>query len=73
IDPIAIVDELVMDAAELKALSGDPLVHFGAHTMTHVNMRKIDAARLAHEIEESTRRIEAYVAQRPQSFSYPYG
>lgn len=73
IDPIAIVDELVMDAAELRTLSDDPLVHFGAHTMTHVNMRKIDAARLAHEIEESTRRVEAYVGQRPQSFSYPYG
>ncbi|UXT51642.1 polysaccharide deacetylase family protein [Agrobacterium tumefaciens] len=73
IDPVSIVDELVMDAAELRALSQDPLVHFGAHTMTHVNMRKIDAARLAHEIEESTRRVEAYVGRRPQSFSYPYG
>lgn len=73
IDPIAIVDDLVMDAAELRTLSNDPLVHFGAHTMTHVNMRKIDAARLVHEIEESTRRVEAYVGQRPQSFSYPYG
>lgn len=73
LDPIAMVDELVMDAAELRTLSDDPLVHFGAHTMTHVNMRKIDAVRLAHEIEESTRRVEVYVGQRPQSFSYPYG
>ena len=73
IDPIAIVDDLVMDAAALRTLSDDPLVHFGAHTMTHVNMRKIDATRLVHEIEESTRRVEAYVGQRPQSFSYPYG
>ncbi|MFK3780198.1 polysaccharide deacetylase family protein [Agrobacterium sp. NPDC089420] len=73
VDPIAIVDDLVMDAAELRALSADPLVHFGAHTMTHVNMRKIDAARLVYEIEESTRRVEAYVGSRPQSFSYPYG
>lgn len=73
IDPIAIVDELVMDAAELKALSHDPLAHLGAHTMTHVNMRRIDAARLADEIEESTHRVEAYVGRRPQSFSYPYG
>lgn len=73
IDPIAIVDKLVMDAAELKALSGDPLVHLGAHTMMHVNMRKIDATRLTYEIEESTRRVETYVGARPQSFSYPYG
>ncbi|PZP54230.1 MAG: carboxylate--amine ligase [Agrobacterium fabrum] len=73
VDPIAIVDELVMDADELRLLSEDPLAHLGAHTMTHVNMRKIDAARLAYEIAESTRRVEAYAGYRPQSFSYPYG
>lgn len=73
VDPIAIVDELVMDEDELRALAKDPLVHFGAHTMTHVNMRKVDAARLAYEIAESTRRVEAYAGHRPRSFSYPYG
>ena len=73
VDPIAIVDELVMDEDELRALAQDPLVHFGAHTMTHVNMRKVDAARLAYEIAESTRRVEAYADHRPRSFSYPYG
>ncbi|UXT43411.1 polysaccharide deacetylase family protein [Agrobacterium tumefaciens] len=73
VDPIAIVDELVMDEDELRALAQDPLVHFGAHTMTHVNMRKVDAARLAYEIAESARRVEAYAGHRPRSFSYPYG
>jgi predicted ATP-grasp superfamily ATP-dependent carboligase/peptidoglycan/xylan/chitin deacetylase (PgdA/CDA1 family) len=73
VDPIAIVDELVMDTDELRTLSEDPLVHFGAHTMTHVNMRKVDAARLAYEIAESARRVEAYIGHRPRSFSYPYG
>ncbi|MDA5640036.1 MULTISPECIES: polysaccharide deacetylase family protein [Agrobacterium] len=73
VDPIAIVDELVMDEDEIKALAQDPLVHFGAHTVTHVNMRKVDATRLAYEIAESTRRVEAYVDHRPRSFSYPYG
>jgi predicted ATP-grasp superfamily ATP-dependent carboligase/peptidoglycan/xylan/chitin deacetylase (PgdA/CDA1 family) len=73
VEPIAIVDELVMDTDELRTLSKDPLVHFGAHTMTHVNMRKIDAARLVYEIAESARRVEAYTGHRPRSFSYPYG
>ncbi len=73
IDPVAIVDELIMDAAELRALSEDPLVHLGAHTMTHVNMRKIDAERLAYEIVESKRRVEEYAGHTPRSFSYPYG
>ncbi len=73
IDPIAIVDELVMDVAELRVLSDDPLAHLGAHTMTHVNMRRIDAARLAYEIAESKRQVEACVGKPPRSFSYPYG
>ncbi len=48
-------------------------MHLGAHTMTHVNMRKIDAERLAYEIAESKRRVEEYAGHTPRSFSYPYG
>lgn len=73
IDPVAIVEELVMDRAELRALAEDPLVHFGAHTVTHVNLRRVDAERLYREIHESATAVERYVDRRPQSFSYPYG
>lgn len=73
IDPLEIVDRLVMNEAELKALSSDPLAHLGAHTMTHVNMRRVSDDRLKYEIAESTARVEHYVGCRPLSFSYPYG
>ncbi|MEW9807109.1 polysaccharide deacetylase family protein [Mesorhizobium sp. ZMM04-5] len=73
IDPIGIVDRLVMDEADLQDLARDPLVHFGAHTVTHVNLRRVPPERLLREIRESTTTVERYVGQRPRSFSYPYG
>jgi peptidoglycan/xylan/chitin deacetylase (PgdA/CDA1 family) len=73
IDPMAIVDSLVMDEAELRELARDPLVHLGAHTMTHVNLRRVSRERLKDEIEQSAATVQAYVERRPLSFAYPYG
>ncbi|ALK09970.1 polysaccharide deacetylase family protein [Blastochloris viridis] len=73
IDADAIVADLVMAEDELRALAADPLVHFGAHTVTHVNLKRVTAARLEEEIADSTRAVEAMVGRRPRSFSYPYG
>ncbi len=33
LDPLAIIDRLVMDACELRELARDPLARFGAHTL----------------------------------------
>ncbi|MCR9121199.1 MAG: polysaccharide deacetylase family protein [Phyllobacteriaceae bacterium] len=73
IDPVAIVETLVMDEAALRVLAEDPLVHLGAHTMTHVNLRRVCAGRLKDEIEQSAAAVQAYANRRPLSFSYPYG
>lgn len=73
IDPMAIVDSLVMDEEELRALAEDPLVHLGAHTVTHVNLRRVADDRLKSEIDQSTALVEAYAGRRPRSFAYPYG
>lgn len=73
VDPLAIVDDLVMDAHEARELVRDPLACFGAHTLTHVNLRRVDSTRLASEIEESIRAVEEWTGKRPSSFAYPYG
>jgi peptidoglycan/xylan/chitin deacetylase (PgdA/CDA1 family) len=73
IDPLAIVDDLVMGADEIRELARDPLACFGAHTLTHVNLRRVDAARLASEIEGSIRAVEEWTGKPPSSFAYPYG
>jgi len=73
IDPISLVDESVMSASELHDLARDPLGHLGAHTVTHVNLRRVDDDRLAREVADSTASVENYTGYRPRSFAYPYG
>ena len=73
IDAMALVNELVMNASELSRLAQDPLVHFGAHTDTHVNLRRVDDERLAKEIAGPITSVEHYTGCRPRSFAYPYG
>lgn len=73
IDPLAIVDQLIMTADELRALSVDPLVRFGAHTQTHIAMARVDEARLTDEVTGSIAAVESYVGYRPTTFAYPYG
>lgn len=73
LSPAAIADDLIMTETELRALGVDPLVHFGAHTVNHVNLRRVDDERLRVEVEESIATIETWLGRRPRSFSYPYG
>nr|WP_247870373.1 polysaccharide deacetylase family protein [Ochrobactrum sp. CGA5] len=73
IDAISLVDESVMDPSELRTLALDPLVHLGAHTVTHVNLRRVDDRRLVKEITGSTKAVQRYTGYRPRSFAYPYG
>lgn len=73
IDPLAIVEQLTMDEAGLRELSSDPLARFGAHTLTHVNLRRVDENRLAEEMSGSAKAVEGYVGRAPQAFAYPYG
>lgn len=73
IDPLGITAALTMDAAALRALANNPLARFGAHTLTHPNMRRLDDARLHAEITQSTEAVERYVGQAPRIFAYPYG
>lgn len=73
LDPLAIVDRLAMDARELRELARDPLARFGAHTLTHVNLRRVGEARLRDELAGSAGAVAAYVGNAPRAFAYPYG
>jgi peptidoglycan/xylan/chitin deacetylase (PgdA/CDA1 family) len=73
IDPLGITGRLVMDVAELRELARDPLARFGAHTLTHVALARIDEARLRDEISGSADAVKSYVGKRPTTFAYPYG
>lgn len=73
IDPLGVVDQLTMDEGALRDLVRDPLVRLGAHTLTHVNLKRVDAARLQKEIEGSAEAVASYAGRTPDSFAYPYG
>lgn len=73
LDPLALTASLTMDAVELRQLAADPLVRYGAHTLTHVNLRRTDEQRLRREIAGSAAAVERYVGYRPLAFAYPYG
>ncbi|MFC5585798.1 polysaccharide deacetylase family protein [Nitratireductor kimnyeongensis] len=73
IDPLAITEHLTMNARELAELAADPLAHFGAHTLTHANLTKVDDKRLETEMVQSAARVGGYVGAKPTTFAYPYG
>lgn len=73
IEPLSIVERLVMDRKELRDLARDPLARFGAHTLTHVNLKRIETERLRREIVGSIEAVESYVGRKPTSLAYPYG
>jgi peptidoglycan/xylan/chitin deacetylase (PgdA/CDA1 family) len=73
VDPLGITRRLVMDAGELRDLAKDPLARFGAHTLTHIALARVDEARLRAEITGSADAVEAYIGRRPTTFAYPYG
>lgn len=73
VDPVAIVAREAMDVATLRELARDPLARYGAHTLTHPNLARVSADRLARELTGSADKIEEYVGRRPRALAYPYG
>ena len=73
IDPLALVDELTLDEAGLAEVARDPLARVGAHSLTHVNLKRVPMPRLKQELEGSAAAVELYVGYRPGAFAYPYG
>ncbi len=73
LDPLSLVDDLTLDANDLARLVRDPLAQIGAHSMTHVNLKRVDDDRLKQEIAGSADAVERYIGVRPSTFAYPYG
>jgi peptidoglycan/xylan/chitin deacetylase (PgdA/CDA1 family) len=73
VDPTAYCAKLCMNWRELSELAADPLVTIGAHTVTHLRLRKTTEPVARDEMAESAARIEAMLGICPQHFSYPFG
>src|SRR6185295_17426163 len=73
VDIAAFCEELCMNWDELAALSADPLVTIGAHTVNHVMLAKVPENVARSEMQMSRSVIEASLGVRPEHLSYPVG
>lgn len=58
---------------EITALSQDPLITIGAHTMNHISTKQQTAERVEHEMRASKNEIEEYIGKEVKHFAYPFG
>ncbi|HEX5006494.1 MAG TPA: polysaccharide deacetylase family protein [Hyphomonadaceae bacterium] len=73
IDPQRIVAGLTMAEEELKALAANPLVSYGAHTVSHRGIARLAPEDAEAEIAGSIDAITAITGRAPITFAYPYG
>ncbi|MCL2604795.1 MAG: polysaccharide deacetylase family protein [Defluviitaleaceae bacterium] len=57
----------------IREMHDSGLVVFEAHTMTHVDLTTVNAARLRHEMAETNRLIEELTGRAPIALAYPGG
>jgi peptidoglycan/xylan/chitin deacetylase (PgdA/CDA1 family) len=65
--------ERVLSAAELRALAAEPLATIGSHTLTHRNLRTLDAAEAERELVQSKADLEDAAGYDVGLFSFPHG
>lgn len=73
VDVDAICRELCMNWDELAELARDPHVTIGAHTDTHIMLRKAPAETVREEMHVGAERITEMLGKRPTHFSFPVG
>lgn len=73
ISAIDVTDQEVMSVEELRDLARSPLATIGAHTWSHVNLRRVSHDRLVDEIDRGVAEVAALLGARPTVFAYPYG
>lgn len=73
VDPVGIVDRLVMPAEALRALARHPLASLGAHTVSHRALAFLGENETRQELKDSADYVEDLTGKRPTIFAYPYG
>ena len=62
-----------LSSSQITEMQASGLVEFGAHTMTHVNLTKLDNETAQKEIAQSKEAVENLTGVECKSFAYPYG
>ena len=73
IDPLAITRDLTMRADELRDLAANPLVSYGAHTVSHRGLARLPESDARREIAESIEAVVSMTGKPANVFAYTYG
>jgi peptidoglycan/xylan/chitin deacetylase (PgdA/CDA1 family) len=73
VDEVAICRELCMSWDELKPFAQDPLISFGAHSITHCNLARQTQEIASQEMVTSRARIEDALQRPVLHLAYPFG
>jgi peptidoglycan/xylan/chitin deacetylase (PgdA/CDA1 family) len=73
IDPLAIARDLTMRADELRELGNNPLVSYGAHTVSHRGLARLPETEARREISDSIAAVQALSGKTASAFAYTYG
>lgn len=63
----------LLSTQQIQTMQESGLIEFGAHTMHHSNLTRLDDAEMTKEIEDSKKYVETISGQPCYSFAYPYG
>ena len=73
IDPLAITQDLTMRAGELRELAQNPLISYGAHTVSHRGLARLPEREAWREIAESIEAVATMTGEAANAFAYTYG
>lgn len=65
--------ERILEAEEVRILSGNPLITFGSHCRTHRNLLSLDDGEALREIRDSKAELERLIGSAVDSISFPFG
>ncbi|MGI9401301.1 MAG: polysaccharide deacetylase family protein, partial [Rhizobiaceae bacterium] len=72
-DPVAHRKQQIMTWSEISELNNDPLCTFGAHTINHYAVARLEPDAARYEMEECARVMEYELGEWPHHFAFPYG
>lgn len=73
VDFMQLTDRHALTVEMIREMQASGLVEFGAHTVSHANLRRLCQKEAKREIADSVRDIEAITGTRVRHFAYPYG
>ncbi len=62
-----------LSGAQIREMADSGEIEFGAHTLHHVNLTRVDAEQARREITESIAWVERASGRPCRCFAYPYG